>query len=179
MSTTTLTTVEQFEQLPQEDGVRYELKDGELVRMANAKAGHEQTKSLILFALIPYVLENPIGRVYAEASFALSSSRVCVPDVSFLRIELASRADPDHIFQGPPDLAIEVVSESESALDLREKIEDYLNAGSRAVWAFYPKVRVIDVYDASGVHEVRDDQILEAPEILPGFHARAGQFFEY
>jgi Uma2 family endonuclease len=179
MSTTTLTTVEQFEQLPQEDGVRYELKDGELVRMANAKYRHEKTKAMILRALVPYVLEKPVGEVHAEMSFALSSSRVYVPDVSFVSNEAAAKADLDHIFQGPPDVAIEVVSESESALDLREKIEDYLNAGSRAVWAFYPKVRVIDVYDESGVHEVRDDQILEAPEVLPGFQARAGQFFEY
>jgi Uma2 family endonuclease len=170
-------TVEQFEQLPQEDGVRYELKDGELVEMANAKAGHEQTKSLILCALVPFVVQHPIGRVYAEASFALSPSRVYAPDVSFLRIELAAKADPDHVFQGAPDLAIEVVSESESAADLREKIQDYLDAGSRAVWAFYPKLRVIAVYDKTGVREYRGDQVLEAPEILPGFQARVTQFF--
>jgi Uma2 family endonuclease len=101
-----------------------------------------------------------------------------MPDVSFLRNELAAKADPDHIFQGAPDLAIEVVSESESALDLREKIQDYQDAGSKAVWAFYPKLRVIAVYDKTGVREYRGDQVLEAPEILPGFQARVNQFFE-
>jgi Uma2 family endonuclease len=178
MSTATLLTVEQFEQLPQEDGVHYELKDGELVKTADANAGHEQTKSLILCALVPYVVQHPIGRVYAEASFALSPSRVCAPDVSFLGIDLAATADPDRIFQGAPDLAIEVVSDSESALDLRQKIQDYLDAGSKAVWAVYPKLRVIAVYDKSGVRELRGDQVLEACEILPGFQARVNRFFE-
>jgi len=178
MSATTLLTVEQFEQLPQEDGVQYELKDGELVRMANAKFGHEQTKSEILSCLVPYVVQRRLGRVYAETAFELSPSRVCAPDVAFLSNESVAKGDPEHIYRGAPDLAVEVVSESENALELRQKIQDYLDAGSLAVWAFYPKLRVIAVYDQSGVREFRGDRVLEAPEILPGFQARVNQFFE-
>jgi Uma2 family endonuclease len=178
MSTATLMTMEQFEQLPQENGVKYELRDGELTRMANAKAGHERAKFRVERSLMAYILQHPIGEIYSESSFALSPSRVCAQDVSFLRNELAAKADPDRIFQGAPDLAIEVVSDSESALDLRERIQDYIDAGSRAVWAFYPKLRVVAVYDQSGVKEFRGEQVLEAPEILPGFQARVNQFFE-
>jgi len=177
MSTATLVTVEQFEQLP-DDGARYELKDGELVKMANAKFGHEQTKSEILSCLVPYVVQHRLGRVYAETAFMLSPSRVCSPDVAFLSNESVAKGDPNHIYQGAPDLAIEVVSESEIAEDLRQKIQDYLDAGSRAVWAFYPKLRVVAVYEKSSWRESRGDQILEAPEILPGFQARVNQFFE-
>jgi Uma2 family endonuclease len=178
MSTATLMTLEQFEHLPQEDGVKFELKDGELLRMANAKAGHERTKFRIERSLMAYILRHPIGEIYSESSFALSPSRVCAPDVSFLRNELAIKTDPDRIFQVPPDVAIEVVSESESALELRQKIQDYLDAGTKAVWAFYPKLQVIAVYDDSGAREFRGEQVLEAPEILPGFQAKASQFFE-
>ena len=178
MSTATLMTLEQFEQLPQEDGVKYELKDGELVKMANAKAGHERTKFRIERSLMAYILQRPIGEIYSESSFALSPSRVCAPDVSFLRNELAVKTDPDRIFQAAPDLAVEVVSESESALELRQKIQDYLDAGTKAVWAVYPKLQVIAVYDQTGVREFRGEQMLEAPEILPGFQAKVTQFFE-
>jgi Uma2 family endonuclease len=178
MSAATLLTVEQFEQLPPEDGVQYELKDGELVRMANAKFGHEQTKSEILSCLVPYVVQRRLGRVYSETAFTLSPSRVCSPDVAFLSNESVAKGDPDHIYQGPPDLAIEVVSDTESALELRQKIQDYLDAGSKAVWAFYPKLRVIAVYDQSGAKELRADRVLEAPEILPGFQVRVSRFFE-
>ncbi len=62
-------------------------------------------------------------------------------------------------------------------MDLRQKIQDYPDAGSKAVWAVYPKVRVVAVYDQSGVTEFRRDQVLEAPEMLPGFQARVNQFF--
>jgi Uma2 family endonuclease len=178
MSTATLLTVEQFEQLPQEDGVQYEMKDGELVRMANAKFGHEQTKSEILSCLVPYVVQHHLGRVYAETAFELSPARVCAPDVAFLSNDSVAKGNPDHIYRGAPDLAIEVVSESESALELRQKIQDYLDAGSKAVWAFYQELRVIAVYDESGVQEYRGDRVLEAPEILPGFRAAVNQFFE-
>jgi len=131
MSTATLLTLEQFEQLPHEDGVRYELKGGELVTMANAKAGHERTKFRIERSLIAYILQHPIGEIYSESSFALSPSRVCAPDVAFLRDELAAKADPERIFQGAPDLAIEVVSDSENALELRQK--------SRTTWMPAPR----------------------------------------
>jgi hypothetical protein len=52
-----------------------------------------------------------------------------------------------------------------------------LDAGSQAVWAFYPEVRVIAVYDKAGVKELRAGQILEAQDILPGFQARVDEFF--
>ncbi len=178
MSTATLMTVEQFEQLPQEDGVRYELKDGELVKMANAKFGHERAKFRIARSLMAYILQHPIGEVYSETAFALATSRVCVPDVAFLSNESAAKGDPEHVYSGAPDLAIEVVSDSEIAEDLRQKIQDYLDAGSKAVWAVYPKLRVVAVYNPSGVREYRGDQILEAPEILAGFQVRVNQLFE-
>jgi Uma2 family endonuclease len=103
---------------------------------------------------------------------------VCVPDVAFLSNESAAKGDPEHIYAGAPDLAIEVVSDSENAEELRQKIQDYLDAGSKAVWAVYPKLRVVAVYDQSGVTEFRRDQVLEAPENLPGFQASVNQFFE-
>jgi Uma2 family endonuclease len=183
MSTATLLTVEQFEQLPEEDGVQYELKDGQLVRLGEAKFGHakfgdERTKFRIARSLMAYILAHPIGEVYSETAFELSPSRVCAPDVAFLSNESVAKGDPEHIYRGAPDLAIEVVSETENALELRQKIQDYLDAGSKAVWAFYPRLRVIAVYDQSGVSEFRGDRVLEAPEILPGFQARVNQFFE-
>jgi Uma2 family endonuclease len=177
MSSTTPLTLEQFEQLPEQDGVRYELKDGELVRLPIETSGDARIKWRISRSLFAYDLQHPIGEVHSGMAFALSPSSVCIPDVAFLNNGAAAAGDLDHIFRGAPDLAIEVVSESESALDLRQKIQEYLDAGTKTVWAFYPKLRVIAVYDRTGVKELRADQVLEAPDILPGFQARADEFF--
>lgn len=176
-------TVEQFEQLPEEEGVQYELKDGRLVRLGDAKLGHakfgdERAKFRIARSLVAYILQNPIREMYCKAPFALSPSRVCTPDIAFLSNKSAARADHEHIYVGAPDLAIEVVSDGESALDLRTKIQDYLDGGSKAVWAFYPKLQVVAVYDRSSLKEFSGNQVLEATEILPGFQARVNQFFE-
>jgi hypothetical protein len=69
-------------------------------------------------------------------------------------------------------------AECENAADLRLKIQDCLDAGAKAVWAIYPELQVVTVYDQSGVRELRGTQVLEAREILPCFQARATQFFE-
>jgi Uma2 family endonuclease len=81
------------------------------------------------------------------------------------------------MYRGAPDLALEVVSESESAADLRAKVRDYLEAGSKAVWLLYPDLRVVAVYTSHGVMELFSGQVLEAPEILPGFRASVDEFF--
>ncbi len=112
------------------------MKDCKLVEQLHETYGHERVKSRILEAPIMRVLHDRIGEVYAGASFVLSPACVRMPDVSFLRSELAAAADPDRMFQIAPDLAIEIVSESESAPDLREKIQDYLDVGTKAVWAY-------------------------------------------
>jgi Uma2 family endonuclease len=91
MSTATLLAVEQFEQLPDQDGVQFELKDGMLVATANAEWRHEQTKAEILSCLVPHVVQYRLGRVYAETAFAISPSRVYTPDISFLEQRVRSK----------------------------------------------------------------------------------------
>ena len=177
MSSTTLLTVEQFEHMPLEEGVRYELKNGELIPMAMAKFGHEITKSVVARCLYGYTLQQPIGWVFSETVFALSPTRVCIPDIAFLSNESIAKGDREHIYRGAPDLTIEIVSESESAADLRAKVRDYLEAGSKAVWLFYPDLRVIAVYSGHGLMELFSGQVLEAPDILPGFRASVDEFF--
>jgi Uma2 family endonuclease len=97
MSSTTLLASEQFEQSP-EDGLRYELKDGELVRIGTAETGHARTKFRIGRCLIAHILQHPIDEAYPESPFALSPSRVCIPDVAFLRGEWVATADPGTSF---------------------------------------------------------------------------------
>jgi Uma2 family endonuclease len=103
MSPATRLTWEQFEQLPERDGVRYELKDGE---MSGAKSLHKRTKFRTLRCLFAYILGRPVGEVYAETAFALSPSRVCQPDVAFLSSESVAKSDPEHIFVQAPEVAI-------------------------------------------------------------------------
>jgi Uma2 family endonuclease len=75
--------------------------------------------------------------------------------------------------EGAPDLVIEVVSPSETAEDLDQKIREYLAAGAGVVWAIYPRARTVHVHKADGtVRIIGEDGLLEAPDLLPGWSVR-------
>ena len=179
MATTPATlSVDEFEKLSWEDGLKRELQDGEVVEMGQAKFGHEKVKSNTIMILAVWAFQAGDTDVYSETMYKLEAHTGYVPDVSLLRKERAAAMDPGRIAQGAPDLAVEVVS-SESAEYLEAKIEDYLARGSRAVWVLYPEQRVMRVHDQTGSSRLlREGDVVEDPELLPGFRAVVARFFE-
>jgi Uma2 family endonuclease len=93
---------------------------------------------------------------------------VRAPDVSFVR--KSRLQDADEYFLGGPDLAVEIVSPGDDAADLREKIQQYLDAGTSLVWVIYPRTKQIEVHAPGKIaHILGWDDDLEAPELLAGF----------
>jgi Uma2 family endonuclease len=173
--TTALLTVEQFAQLPEEETLRCELVQGEIVRMGNAGLPHEIVKANANQLLIAYILENTIGKVFSETMFTLTASDACIPDVSLL---LNERLVNPKALDGAPELAFEVVS-SESAAFMERKINLYLATGSRAVWVAYPLARTIWAHRPNGEsRHLREGQYLDEPDLLPGFRVLVDRFFE-
>ena len=88
----------------------------------------------------------------------------------FIRADRVPRVRTRGYFQGPPDLAVEVVSPNDRAGELLAKVQDWLAAGCRAVWVVDPTSQTISVY--RGSHETTlltvDDELTD-DEILPGF----------
>jgi len=169
-------SVEQFLALPEDVSVRRELIAGEIIEMARAGQLHEVVKAHFFRELGGYFMGNPVGLLMGETSYQLSPHDSPQPDVSVI---LAGRLTPGHTGLIPfaPDIAVEVVS-SESAAVLQAKIKLYLRCGTKVVWVPYPELRLIHVYDASGVRELASEQRLEAPDLLPGFSVAASVFFE-
>ncbi len=169
-------TVEQFLELPEEEGVRRELIAGEVVRIACGQQPHEIVKSNFNQQLAACLAHKSIGWVMSETSFLLGSHDAVITDSS---VVLKGRLQPGHAgwITICPDIPIEVVS-SESASVMRAKVRLYLEHGARAVWVAYPELRMIQVYTAAGVQELTGDEALEAPEIPPGFKVAAAAFFE-
>ncbi len=168
-------TVEQFLALPEEEGVRRELIDGEVITMAWAGQPHEIVKSIFFRKLGHYIELNPIGWVMGETAYRLSPHDAPMPDVS---VVVKGRLQPGHssLIAICPDIAVEVVS-SEPAAVLRAKVQLYLQHGAKAVWVAYPDLRMIQVYTGEGVRELTGDEPLEAPDILPEFRVPASVFF--
>jgi Uma2 family endonuclease len=171
-------TIKQFLQLPEEQTRACELVEGEIVPMGNVGRQHEWVKANFNRQLVAYSLQHRIGQVLSETMYKIRSSEARVPDVSFQLARTLTPGDPDKLFEGSPDLAIEVVS-SETAEFLERKITLYLETGSQAVWVAYPKHRTLWTHHADGISRLlKEDQYLEEPQLLPGFRVLVSDFFE-
>ena len=176
-ATTTALTVEDFLKLPEPEGQRIELIEGEVVAMGYGRYAHEMVKANLIQILVEWSLRHPIGRVFSETMFRLDAHNSPIPDVSFV---LAGRLTPgtEGLIEGAPELAIEVVS-SESAAHLEKKIELYLAHGGKAVWTVYPRQGVVWVFDAKGfARKLEGDQAIEDAALLPGFSAPVSAIFD-
>ncbi len=177
MATKTLLTVEQFEQLP-DDGTRHELDEGELVTMPSPFGEHGQIQLAVGSIVRTFVLSRSLGLVFVESGFRLSRDTVRAPDVSFICAERARGIDLRRRFEIAPDLAVEVISPSETAAEIAHKVGQYLHAGVEIVWVLYPRDRTIHVFESSHNARILEaEDLLEAPTLLPGFSIRVSEFF--
>ncbi|HEV2689306.1 MAG TPA: Uma2 family endonuclease [Bryobacteraceae bacterium] len=179
MSTKTLITAAELEQMPDDDSVRIELDEGELLTMPPAGLDHGDFESNIVILLGAYVKKHRLGGIYTgDTGFRLRDDTVRCPDVSFVRRERVPAIRRRGFGDGAPDLAVEIFSPSDSVRQLMRKVKQYFAAGCHTVWVVYPEQREINVLEASGADRLlKADDVIEAPELLPGFSARVGEFF--
>jgi Uma2 family endonuclease len=102
-----------------------------------------------------------------------------VPDVAFVRWDsLPGRTRPKGFCPVPPDLAVEVVSPSDTPGDVAGKMERYRRAGVPLVWWIYPERRAVIVFRAGQqVAELREGDELDGGEVLPGFRLLVADIF--
>lgn len=169
MGATTKLSFEDFLQLPEEPGKRYELDRGELIVEPSPTFRHNAIQLRIVRHLQDYVRAFHLGQVTIENDFRLAPDIVRNPDVAFVSTESLKRIDVDRSpIDGAPDLAIEVVSAGNSAEDMFTKVHQYLHAGSLAVWVFYPNLKVVEIHDKKGTREVAAPASLEDTTIFAG-----------
>ncbi len=182
--TTELLTLEEFERLPDEDPYKLELVRGRVVREPPPGAHHGWFVWKLSAALHGYVEAHAIGIVVNETGFLLSVDPPTVrePDLAVIRVENLPRESlPEGWWTRAPDLAIEVLSPSNSAIEMQEKVFDYLSAGTCLVWVVDPHNRTVSVYGPGHeTHLVTIGEYLEGGDALPGFRlALAGLFEPY
>lgn len=176
-----LLTLDQFERLPEEDAWRLELTRGRLVREPRPGARHSWLVGKIYRALDAHARKHVLGKVFVEAGFLLSVDPPTVrgPDVAFLSAErMGGAAVPVGFWRMAPDLAVEVLSPSNSAIEIQEKVLDYLAAGTRRVWVVDPHNRTVVVHVAgpeSRTLSGADD--LNGDDVVPGFRLPLADLF--
>jgi Uma2 family endonuclease len=183
MATTTSTPLmswEAFERLPGGDGFHRELIEGELQVLPPAKSGHSKVAKRC-YKQLASIEQQTEGQAFIEAGYKIGTSPASwiQPDASFIAGERVRDTAGTDYFVGAPELAVEVVSASESASDLQRKIGLLLKNGGRAVWIVYPRTQTVEVHLADGTSYKRtvDDQ-LDAPFLLAGWHFPVAKLFE-
>jgi Uma2 family endonuclease len=176
-----LTTADELLAMP-DDGYRYELIEGELIRMSPAGAEHGMVAMNISGPLFAHVASRKLGKVYAaETGFILQSGpdTVRAPDVAFVRIDRVEKAGPvKGYWSGAPDFAVEVLSPDDSRRKTDAKAKQWLAAGASLVWIVDPKRRTVTVYRSlSEIFEVTESETLDGYEIVPGFRLAVSEIF--
>ena len=180
MSTTTQThlmTSEELGNLP-DSPYRHELIKGELLTMPSPKPVHGRAVANLTMLLLQHVKANGLGVVYTESGYKLESDpdTVLGPDASFLSKERVEQAE-DAYYEGPPDLAIEVLSPGDRRGYVERKLALYLEAGTRSVWLVNPRRRTVEVVSSLDnrrmLHE--DDELVD--DTVPGFRVTVSEIF--
>ena len=85
---------------------------------------------------------------------------------------------PDTFWELAPDLAVEIVSPTETAVEIRERVRDFLSAGTACVWVVYPKTQEVIEFTPDGISRTFAREMkMTNPEILPGFEMEVAELF--
>ena len=169
----TLMTDEELMQLP-DDGYKYEYIDGEL-EMSPAGMRHERIGVKLLRKLDEFVEKLGLGGVYgSNTGYRMKSGNVLSPDVSFVRkSRLPEGKSPEGFGHFAPDLAVEILSPSDSLNKVEKKVAEYFENGSELVWVMNPKKRITNVYiSMASIKVLQENEDLTGEKALPGFSCR-------
>lgn len=158
-----------------------ELVDGVLVE--KAMGYYESRLAMVLgFFLESYLEGNALGIVLGESGpTRMEPGLVRMPDVAFYSWEhFPNRLLPPGAFvDQAPDLAVEILSPSNTEREMQRKLGEYFGGGCRLVWQVYPPTHRVRVYSsAEAFVELSEADTLEGDPVLPGFRLSVRRWFE-
>ncbi len=158
-----------------------ELVDGVLVE--KTMGIQESYLALLIGGIInEFLRASALGiALGADGMTKLAPGLIRIPDVSFVRWErFPGRVVPSIAFLvSGPDLAVEVLSPSNTAKEMDRKLKDYFASGVRLVWYVDPVKRTAEVFTAVGQSVVLGEgDTLDGGDVLPGFALPLARVFE-
>lgn len=175
-------TIADLDAMP-DDGSKHELQAGVLVSEPLPGFRHGRVAVRLAGLLDAHVRRRRLGAVVADAGFVLARHPDTVrgPDVAFVSHErVESVADPARAFEGPPDLAVEVLSPSNTPAAVHAKVADYLASGARLVWVVDAERETVTVYSGTllAPRQLSRDDRLDGEDVVPGFRVAVSVLFE-
>ena len=139
-------TAEQFLQLGEDPpGIRLELVDGEVAVSPSPIPDHAYVIVKICTLIENHNEAHGLGELFQDVDTILDRFTVRRPDVLFFfkhRTNLVGKK----AMEGPPDLAVEVISPSSIEVDRVDKFAEYAEAGVANYWVIDPEPRTIEAW---------------------------------
>lgn len=177
-----LMTADELLTMP-DDGFCYELIKGDLIKVS-PPPGYEHGLVAMNIAgpLYAYAKTKNLGKVYAaETGFLIEQNpdTVRAADVSFVRRERIEKAGAvQGYWIGAPDLAVEVVSPSDTVRLIEGKVAQWLESGVRTVWVVSPKIHTVTVYRSlTEIVVLTEKDTLDGGDVVPGFQIAVAEIF--
>jgi Uma2 family endonuclease len=176
-----------------DDGWRYEVVEGVLVRVAGSGDLATNIAAVILAALLSFVRPHRLGRVTSsDGVYRFSGAETgLIPDVGFYGRALFPRVvDRDKPIPFAPELAVEVASPSQGAEEMTPKVARYLRGGTRLVWMVWPHAETVDVWHPADLRSRAEDMrpsrtlravtgdLLDGEDVVPGFAHPVSDIFD-
>jgi len=178
MVTTRLMTAEELARLP-EDGYRYELIEGELIRMPPPGRPHG-----VRLLEVGLYFRDYARRFGGEATggsgyqLNIDPDTVLAPDVAYVRPERVLPKGGPAYPDVAPDVAVEIVSPSERPGQQRKKLRAYFAAGTQLVLFLDEEERTLTVEHADGRTEtLHEGDVFDGGDVMPGFRVSVEDLF--
>jgi Uma2 family endonuclease len=167
-----------------EDGLRHELIDGEHYVTASPNTKHQRVSGRLHLEIGLFLRGNPLGELFsAPYDVFFTPIDVVVPDLVFIAREHFQRITERNL-QGAPDLAIEILSPSTSAIDEGVKRRLYERQGVAEYWLVDPFVDAVRIFRRGTGRKLvlaadlsaEDGGVLTTP-LLPGLAIALAEIF--
>jgi Uma2 family endonuclease len=162
----------------------YEVVDGRILELPPMGAYESDIANFLAQLLEEHARKSRFGRVFVELLFRIDVARDLKrrPDVAFVsatRWPYGKRVPRGEAWDMIPNLAVEVVSKSNTGEEILAKLEDYFQTGTELVWVVYPSARQVYVYtSATAVRILAQSTDLDGGDVIPSFHLAVNRLFE-
>ena len=160
-----------------QDGWRYELHEGRLIRMPGPGGAHGYIQTRLIRVLGAYLDAHQLGEICGTACYILTIpgqlEEILCPDISYLLPLHAAAAPWRGSYQiAAPDLVIEIASPNDTHPKVLEKVKVYQAAGVRLLWVIWPSSKTVEIWrpqKTAPTTVLTTHDMLDGADIIPGF----------
>ena len=155
---------------------------GEVIIMPPAASDTGMRGAAIIGPLWQWNRESGLGKAFdSSAGFTLPNGAIRAPDAAWIRRarwDALTRQEQARFAPICPDFVVELRSRSDQLVDVRHKMQEYMENGARLGWLIDPQEQRVYIYRPGNALEVLDDpETVSGDPVLPGFILELGGIF--